>query len=148
MCVLSCVCTNIAHAIMFVKKYRNYLICSLPCPSFCVMFICCRVSFKSCSYSGNHSLFSKIYNIVDDDQAPREEVFAYARYLVENKWPGRFQHSTPHVQPELSTDKATPCGEKRVTNRRLKTELGLRLIHPSYRSGLQNIIEQTNINVL
>ncbi|XP_047060433.1 dTDP-6-deoxy-L-talose 4-dehydrogenase (NAD(P)(+)) [Lolium rigidum] len=78
----------------------------------------------------------KIYNVVDDDPAPRAEVFAFAQSLIEK------------IYPDLATDSAGPdsqdriiAGEKRVSNARLKEELGVRLVHPSYRSGLQSILD-------
>ncbi|XP_030950593.1 uncharacterized protein LOC115974389 [Quercus lobata] len=80
----------------------------------------------------------KVYNIVDDDPAPREEVFAYARDLVENKWPGQIKHSTN--ESESFIKKGSPRGAKRVSNARMKKELGVRLLHPNYGSGLQSII--------
>ncbi|GLJ20145.1 hypothetical protein SUGI_0365700 [Cryptomeria japonica] len=36
----------------------------------------------------------KVYNVVDDDPAPRAEVFSYALSLLETKWPGHL--SNPH----------------------------------------------------
>uniref|UniRef100_A0A2N9IK42 NAD-dependent epimerase/dehydratase domain-containing protein n=2 Tax=rosids TaxID=71275 RepID=A0A2N9IK42_FAGSY len=74
----------------------------------------------------------KVYNIVDDDPAPREEVFAYARDLVEKKWPGQIKQSTN--ESESFIKKGSPRGEKRVSNARMKKELGVRLLHPSYES--------------
>ena len=83
-------------------------------------------------------VFRKVYNIVDDDPAPREEVFAYARDLVEKKWPGQIKHSTN--ESESFIKKGSPRGAKRVSNARMKKELGVRLLHPNYGSGLQSII--------
>ncbi|XP_041017257.1 uncharacterized protein LOC121259657 isoform X3 [Juglans microcarpa x Juglans regia] len=80
----------------------------------------------------------RVYNIVDDDPAPREEVFAYASDLIEKKWPGRIKQSAS--QSESLIGKGSRRGKKRVSNARMKKELGVRLLHPSYRSGLQSII--------
>ncbi|PKA53893.1 hypothetical protein AXF42_Ash011373 [Apostasia shenzhenica] len=80
----------------------------------------------------------RIYNIVDDDPAPRAEVFAFARALIEKKWPGLI------VESEATADVLLPMegssGEKRVSNARLKKELGVSLLYPSYREGLKSII--------
>ncbi|GFQ05500.1 protein yeez [Phtheirospermum japonicum] len=84
----------------------------------------------------------KIYNIVDDDPAPREEVFELAQTLVDEKYPG---HGKRFISPERSKSLVTeksPRGEKRVSNARMRNELGVKLFHPTYRSGLQSIIEQ------
>lgn len=82
--------------------------------------------------------FRKVYNIVDDNPAPREEVFAYARDLVEKKWPGRIKQSAG--KSESVVEQGSPRGEKRVSNARMKEELRVRLLHPSYRSGLLSIV--------
>ena len=86
--------------------------------------------------------FREIYNIVDDDPAPREAVFEYARDLVDRKWPGWIKQSS-EKRESTETDKQDGLlGEKRVCNAHMKKELRVRLLHPSYRSGLQNIIDQ------
>lgn len=79
----------------------------------------------------------KIYNIVDDDPASREEVFAFAQQLIERKWPGLINPT------DYSVSISTVAGgaEKRVCNASIKNELGLKLVYPCYRSGLQNIID-------
>ncbi|KAL5072060.1 hypothetical protein RYX36_022947 [Vicia faba] len=82
-----------------------------------------------------------IYNIVDDDPAPREEVFEYARKLLEKKWPGL--NLQPLEQKEWSIVKSrNERGEKRVSNALMKKELGVQLLYPDYRSGLKSIIDQ------
>ncbi|CBI19752.3 uncharacterized protein LOC100247218 [Vitis vinifera] len=75
----------------------------------------------------------KIYNIVDDDPAPRAQVFAFARDLIEKKWPN-------HIKESVFPGSARQA-EKRVSNARMKKELGVTLLHPTYRSGLQSIID-------
>ncbi|XP_027333404.1 uncharacterized protein LOC113848199 [Abrus precatorius] len=83
---------------------------------------------------------SEVYNIVDDDPAPREEVFEYARKLVEKKWPGLNLQNVE--QKECSVVKTRNAkGEKRVSNARMKKELGVQLLYPHYRLGLQSIID-------
>lgn len=79
------------------------------------------------------TLFRKIYNIVDDDPAPRAQVFAFARDLIEKKWPN-------HIKESVFPGSARKA-EKRVSNARMKKELGVTLLHPTYRSGLQSIID-------
>lgn len=83
--------------------------------------------------------FRKIYNIVDDDPAPRAEVFEYARNLVEKKWPRQVKLVE---KAETFIPTVNLGGEKRVSNTRMTKELGVSLIHPSYRSGLQSIIDR------
>lgn len=79
----------------------------------------------------------RIYNIVDDDPAPRTQVFSFARKLISEKWMKEVGRRNECVSGEGSLR-----GEKRVVNERMKKELGLRLVYPSYRSGLQTICDQ------
>ncbi|XP_050363207.1 uncharacterized protein LOC126782088 [Argentina anserina] len=100
--------------------------------------ICQAIKASICASSSKR----EIYNIVDDDPAPREAVFEYARYLVDKKWPGWIKHSSKQRESTATVMKDGLLGEKRVCNAHLKNELGVRLLHPSYRSGLQSIIDQ------
>ncbi|KAL1810457.1 hypothetical protein ACET3Z_027447 [Daucus carota] len=88
-----------------------------------------------------------IFNIVDDDPTPREEVFMYGQSLVEKKWPGHTRQLTSHERAESSFSKANVRGDKRVSNARMKKELGVQLRHPSYRSGLQSILEHLGLSM-
>lgn len=88
-----------------------------------------------------------IFNIVDDDPAPREEVFMYAQNLVEKKWPGHTRQLITRERAESSLSKADARGDKRVLNARMKKELGVQLLHPSYRSGLQSILEHLDLSM-
>ncbi|XVF73807.1 hypothetical protein PTKIN_Ptkin13bG0011200 [Pterospermum kingtungense] len=81
----------------------------------------------------------RIYNIVDDDPASRKEVFAYAFDLVEEKWPSMTKEIT---SPEREEFFATLKGDKKVSNARMKKDLAVQLLYPSYKSGLQSIIDQ------
>lgn len=93
-----------------------------------------------CLFICSSVYFSKLVNIVDDDPAPRSEVFEYAQKLVEENFPNsRKQNDTPGRSELLTV--AGARGEKRVSNSLLKKQLGVELIHPSYRSGLCSIIE-------
>ncbi|KAK9047115.1 hypothetical protein V6N11_052971 [Hibiscus sabdariffa] len=87
-------------------------------------------------------LSRRIYNIVDDDPVSRKEVFAYALDLVEKKWPSLAKEITSRERAEPFGQKASLRGEKQVSNARMKKELGVQLLYPSYKSGLQSIIDQ------
>ncbi|XP_052188885.1 uncharacterized protein LOC127799165 isoform X1 [Diospyros lotus] len=83
----------------------------------------------------------KIYNVVDDEPAPRLRVFSYAWDLVDRKWPGHLdQTAFPRTEKWIS-DETHSRAEKRVSNARIKEELGIRLLHPDYKSGLKSIID-------
>uniref|UniRef100_A0A0D9WDC1 NAD-dependent epimerase/dehydratase domain-containing protein n=1 Tax=Leersia perrieri TaxID=77586 RepID=A0A0D9WDC1_9ORYZ len=83
----------------------------------------------------------RIYNVVDDDPAPRAEVFAFARNLVERRHPSLLKDSAVS-----STRDIIVAAEKRVSNARLKEELGVRLLHPTYKSGLESILDSWRTN--
>lgn len=77
------------------------------------------------------------YNVCDDDPAPPQDVLAHAAELLGLPPP-----------PEMAFDQAqmTPMARsfyednKRVSNRRIKEDLGVGLLYPDYRSGLAAIL--------
>lgn len=79
----------------------------------------------------------RAYNLCDDDPAPPQDVLAHAAALLGLPPP-------PEVAFEdaLMTPMARSFYEdnKRVSNRRIKEELGVTLLYPDYRSGLAAIL--------
>jgi nucleoside-diphosphate-sugar epimerase len=75
-----------------------------------------------------------VYNVCDDDPAPPWEVVEYAAELLGIPAPP----AVPFEQAELS-DMARSFYDdnKRVRNERIKRELGVQLMYPSYREGLR-----------
>ena len=79
-----------------------------------------------------------VYNLCDDDPAPPEDVIEYAAKLL----------GLP-VPPAEDWDKAqmTPMARsfyaesKKVRNDKIKTDLGIRLKYPDYRTGLHALLE-------
>jgi len=79
----------------------------------------------------------RVYNVGDDEPAPPQDVAAYAAELM----------GLP-VPPEVALDAAgltgmaasfwTEC--KRVGNARIKGDLGVELIYPTYREGLRALL--------
>ncbi|MFZ4121055.1 MAG: SDR family oxidoreductase [Caulobacterales bacterium] len=80
----------------------------------------------------------RIYNVCDDEPAPTHEVSAFAAHLLGIEAPPL----VPFDQADLS-----PMGRrfysecKRVSNARLKAELGWRPKYPTYREGLKSILQ-------
>ncbi|WP_205648793.1 SDR family oxidoreductase [Acuticoccus kandeliae] len=80
----------------------------------------------------------RVYNVADNEPAPPEDVVAYAASLMGVEPP-----------PAVAFDEAslTPMqrsfyGEvKRVSNARIISELGVRLLYPTYREGLSALWE-------
>jgi nucleoside-diphosphate-sugar epimerase len=74
-----------------------------------------------------------IYNIADDEPAPAPDVVAHAAGLAGVPPPPEI----PFAGAALGPMAASFYGEsKRVANRLIKDELGVRLRHPTYREGL------------
>jgi len=81
----------------------------------------------------------RIYNVTDDEPAPPQDVVEYAATLL---------GLAPPPERDFTTTVMTPMarsfyGEnKRVSNKRIKSELGFEFAHPTYREGLQALLEQ------
>ncbi|HXP76378.1 MAG TPA: SDR family oxidoreductase [Stellaceae bacterium] len=79
-----------------------------------------------------------IYNVCDDDPAPPDEVIALACTLLGVSPPP----PVPIEQAELSElARSFYADNKRVSNRRIKEELGVSLLYPSYRDGLAALLK-------
>ena len=81
----------------------------------------------------------RIYNVTDDEPAPPQDVVEYAATLL---------GLAPPPERDFATTEMTPMarsfyGEnKRVSNKRIKSELGFEFAHPTYREGLQALLAQ------
>ncbi len=81
----------------------------------------------------------RIYNVTDDEAAPPHEVALFAHRLLGLAPPPL----VPFEEAELSPMARSFYGEsKRVSNRRLKEELGWKPRHATYREGLQALLER------
>lgn len=79
-----------------------------------------------------------IYNVCDDDPAPPEDVIAHAARLLGLPVPPKI----PFEKADLSNmAKSFYAESKRVRNDRIKTELGVRLLYPDYKSGLVALLD-------
>ncbi|PWJ17497.1 SDR family oxidoreductase [Jannaschia seohaensis] len=80
-----------------------------------------------------------IYNLCDDDPAPPEDVIEEAARLLGVPVPEAEDFETAEMTPMARSFYAE---SKKVRNDRIKEELGVRLIHPDYRSGLAALLRQ------
>jgi nucleoside-diphosphate-sugar epimerase len=79
----------------------------------------------------------RAYNIADDEPAPPQDVVAFAAQLLGRPAPPE----VPFEAAELSPMGLSFYGEsKRISNRRIKQELGYRLKYPTYRDGLRALL--------
>ncbi|KAK1324836.1 hypothetical protein QJS10_CPA01g01230 [Acorus calamus] len=58
--------------------------------------------YQAIEASFNIQSSRKIYNIVDDNPAPRDEVFAFARASIEARWPGQQKEVSPGGVSDLT----------------------------------------------
>jgi nucleoside-diphosphate-sugar epimerase len=77
------------------------------------------------------------YNVCDDDPAPPQDVIAEAARLLDVPIPPAENFETAMMTPMARSFYAE---SKRVSNRRIKQELGVVLHYPDYRSGLRALM--------
>jgi len=82
-----------------------------------------------------------VYNLCDDDPAPPQDVIAHAAELLGLPLPPAQDFETADMTPMARSFYAE---SKRVKNDRIKDELGVRLLYPSYREGLAALLAQDN----
>jgi nucleoside-diphosphate-sugar epimerase len=80
-----------------------------------------------------------IYNVTDDEPAPPQDVIAYAAELLHMPAPPEIAFKDAKLSPMAASFYAE---NKRVSNARMRDELGVTLKFPSYREGLQAILAQ------
>jgi nucleoside-diphosphate-sugar epimerase len=77
------------------------------------------------------------YNLADDEPAPPDEVLAYAAQLLDVQLPP----AVPFEAAQLSEmARSFYADNKRVSNARIKRELGVALAYPTYRVGLASLL--------
>lgn len=78
-----------------------------------------------------------VYNVCDDDPARPEDVLSYAAALLGLPDPP----TTPYDTADMTPMARSFYGEsKRVSNARIKAELGIALGYPTYREGLSALL--------
>lgn len=77
-----------------------------------------------------------IYNVCDNEPAPPQDLISYGAQLIGVDIPPEI----PFEQADLTPMARSFYGEnKRVSNERLKRELGIELAFPTYRDGLRSV---------
>ncbi|WP_298916615.1 SDR family oxidoreductase [uncultured Roseobacter sp.] len=80
-----------------------------------------------------------IYNLCDDDPAPPEDVIAYAAELLGLPLPPAVDFETAEMTPMARSFYAE---SKKVRNDRIKQALGVQLLYPTYRVGLNALLQE------
>lgn len=76
-----------------------------------------------------------IYNVADDEPASSEDVLLFAAGLLGVPPPPRVPFTS--IESPMTRSFYSEC--RRVSNQRIKTDLGVKLVYPTYREGLQAI---------
>ncbi len=79
----------------------------------------------------------RVYNVADDEPAPPQDVIAYAAELLGVPAPPEIPFEDAALSPMARSFYAET---KRVSNRRIRSELGVRLRYPDYRVGLAAVL--------
>lgn len=80
----------------------------------------------------------RVFNVSDDEPAPPEDVVAYAAELLGLPAPP----SVPFEEAGLTGIAASFWAEcKRVSNNRIRRDLGVELFYPTYREGLRALVD-------
>ncbi len=79
------------------------------------------------------------YNVCDDDPAPPQDVIAYAAELLGLPVPEAVDFKDADMSPMARSFYAE---SKKVSNDRIKSELGVTLLYPDYKSGLRSLLAQ------
>lgn len=77
------------------------------------------------------------YNVCDDEPAPPEDVLSHAAALLGLPEPPGIPYDEAEMTPMARSFYAE---SKRVRNDRIKDELGVRLLYPTYREGLAALL--------
>jgi nucleoside-diphosphate-sugar epimerase len=77
-----------------------------------------------------------IYNVADDEPAPPQDVITYAAELMGVPAPPEIAFEDAQLSDMA---RSFYLSNRRVSNARLKGDLGVRLAHPTYRDGLEAI---------
>ena len=83
-----------------------------------------------------------IYNVCDDEPCPPEDVLRHAARLLGLPPPPDVPYETADMGPLARSFYAE---SKRVSNRRIREELGVKLAYPSYREGLAALLAEEEI---
>lgn len=87
----------------------------------------------------------RAYNLCDDTPAPPQDIIGHAAVLLGMPVPPE----VPFETAEMSAMARGFYGEsKRVSNKRIRTELGIDLLYPDYRSGLAAILAAEQAAIL
>ncbi|MCT4556197.1 MAG: SDR family oxidoreductase [Pelagimonas sp.] len=80
-----------------------------------------------------------IYNCCDNDPAPPQDVLAHAARLLGAPLPPEVDFETAELSPMV---RSFYGDSKKVSNRRIREELGVQLLYPDYDTGLRALLKR------
>ena len=80
-----------------------------------------------------------IYNLCDDNPAPPQDVLTYAAKLLSVEQPPTVSFEDADLSEMARSFYAE---NKRVSNKLIKSELGIKLMYPDYKAGLDNLLKE------
>jgi dTDP-4-dehydrorhamnose reductase len=86
-----------------------------------------------------HPTAGAIYNVADDEPASPGEVVAYAARLLGVLPPPEVAFEEANLTPMA---RSFYEGSRRISNARIKSELGVKLRYPTYREGLASLLAE------
>lgn len=81
----------------------------------------------------------RVFNVCDDDPAPPEDVLGYAAELLNLPPPPEVPFDEADMSPMA---RSFYRESKKVSNARIKAELGVTLLYPTYREGLKALLAE------
>ena len=81
-----------------------------------------------------------VYNVCDDEPAPPQDVIAYAAALLGMSAPPEIPYAAA-MKTMSAMARSFYDDNRKVANRRIKDELGVKLAYPDYRAGLRALLE-------
>ena len=94
---------------------------------------------RTLSASISHPNPGAIYNVCDNDPAPPQDVIGYAATLLNLPLPEAVDFETAEMTPMARSFYAE---SKKVSNERIKSELGVKLAFPDFKAGLESLLAQ------
>lgn len=94
---------------------------------------------RTLAASINQPNAGNIYNVCDNDPAPPQDVIAYAAKLLGLPVPEPIFFEDASMSPMA---KSFYAESKKVSNDKIKNELGVDLLYPDYKSGLKALFAQ------
>lgn len=88
-----------------------------------------------------NSCAGDIYNLCDDNPAPSHEVISYACQLLGVEPPALISFEDADLAP---ITRSFYADNKRVRNDKIKQKLGVELLHPDYKSGLNACLRESS----